>query len=185
MEAAAAQAQVWLKDDEYAAKIKDIAVRTPLRQREDKLVLSLGKIVSVSVIGFRDLIFLLRVTTDSRVYKAVTTLNRENIIFDSAQYDPWSSRWTMHATRLISLSVVKDADDPDKLQALVNEQLRKMHLTENSASWSEQNIISPAPINYPEPTNQQINNLYCNEKMEEEEEETNGTTHYFTNPFQL
>lgn len=183
MEAADAQAQRWLKDDEYAAKIKDIAARTPIRQREDKLILSLGKIISVSVIGFKEHVFILRITTDSRVYKAVTCLNQMNVAIDSYQYEPWSTRWSMHAPRLCSLSVVKDADDPDKLQALVNEQLRKMHLSENSASWAEQNIISPAPITYPEPTGQQLNNLYCNEKMEEEEEEEKPC--YFTNPFQL
>lgn len=181
MNEAPAASQMWLKDDDYAHKIKYMAERTPIRQREDKLILSLGKIIGVSVISFRQGVFVLRITTDSRVYKAATTLDMNNLLEDSSLYDAWSLRWSPHAYRLISLGVIKDASDPDKLQACVNEQIRKLFFVETSATWSEQNMISPEPVNHPEPVQiphkeQVSTSLFCSEKMVEEQEEEEEKT---------
>jgi len=185
MNEAAALAQTWMKDDEYAAKIKDIADRTPIRQREDKLILSLGKIIAVQVISFKEGIFFSRITTDSRIYRAAVSLSPS--LTPTSEYtnlyDPWSTRWTSHAKRLISLHVIKDVCDPDKLQASINEQLRKLYLTENSTTWTEQNMISPEPVPFTEQTTQQfLNTLHCNENLDamdrEEEEQPNFYFNY-------
>lgn len=172
MNEAAALSSTWMKDDEYAARIKDVAARTPIRQREEKLVASLGKIIGINVISFKEGIFFSRVTTDSRIYRASIALDKNNMSMDSAVYDPWSIRWTPHAHRLVALHVVKDAIDPDKLQASINEQLRKLYISENSNTWAEQNIIYPEPVPFSEPSAQlATGSLFCAEQMEEEEEE--------------
>jgi len=167
MEEACEASLKWCEEDKYAEEIKSIALRTPIRERENRLELSLGKIISTQIISFKELLFTLRITTANHVYKAVTSLDTSNPALDN--YDPFSTRWTVHARKLVALKRIFEASEVLKLQALVYNQVRESMKHEN-----ETGLLTP--ITFPEPVssfgiNENVfsSDLYCNESMEEQE----------------
>jgi hypothetical protein len=118
-----------------AESIRMVALRSPRYSRERDLQQLLGEIKNVSVVKFENFFFLSRVTTNKMVLKITTGLNKDRLIQDANDYDPWSLKWFDHASRIVGLQILKqEVDGGDLYEAQISKLMREIRLNEDSST---------------------------------------------------
>lgn len=153
--------------------------------REKALGELLGTIKGISMLGFKGFVFTSRVTTSRMVLRIEVAMDRMNLASEVQNYDCWSELWRDHASRMLSLFIVKRfIDAGDLLGASLVKAMRNFQLTEKDGDARDMALAIAEDMGLDaEDMTEKSMNLATKfvEAMEEEEKVT--TSQRVPNPF--